>query len=301
MGRKVFISSDMSIDERLAAVAESRPDLAILWPWFLTAFDDWGRAEAQPRRLKLKVFPMMDTITPDIVSEAITAFAACGLLQCYSVDGHEYMAIEPSKWFGYQTHIHRSKRDTDGSRYPAHPVDPDDKCAESRGVPRNLAESRGIGTQNVPSPSLSPSLSPLQRNDDDNTPVREALRLDFAPKQLRHLSDLWTQHMGGTLSPMHVERLSVYREANGPPLDLEVIGWAMEQCAVHEKRTLAYLDSILRNCQTRGHTTLVAVLAHENQRKEQQSHGRSAISRRPVGVTAGRHENTDSLDDLIQT
>ena len=46
MARKRFITSDMSVDERIADIAVENPVAALMWPWFITGFDDWGRMEA---------------------------------------------------------------------------------------------------------------------------------------------------------------------------------------------------------------------------------------------------------------
>jgi hypothetical protein len=49
-GRKVFLSSDMSVDERLLLVSQGQSMASLVWPWLLTALDDWGRCEAAPLR-----------------------------------------------------------------------------------------------------------------------------------------------------------------------------------------------------------------------------------------------------------
>ena len=152
MARKVFISSDISVDERVAEVALDRPDLALLWPWLLTAFDDWGRAEGHPVRLKAKVFPMMSNISPEIIADALEAFAQAGLLIRYTQHAHEYIAVPAEKWWRYQTHIHHTRRNGVFSQYPAPPGHRDVKGRPSEiseGLtailscrPRNLDESR---------------------------------------------------------------------------------------------------------------------------------------------------------------
>ncbi|MEM0138511.1 MAG: hypothetical protein QW100_02135 [Thermoplasmatales archaeon] len=111
MARKVYISSDISIDEALVEIAETAPLEALLWPWLLTAFDDWGRAEASPRRLKAKIFPGNSIVTIDVIDNALKSFAGVGLIRLYEVDGKQYMAIpDIEKWYKYQTHIRRERR-----------------------------------------------------------------------------------------------------------------------------------------------------------------------------------------------
>jgi hypothetical protein len=74
MARKRFVTSDMSVDERLAEIAAENPVAALMWPWFITNFDDWGRMEAVPMKIKLTVFPAFP-YTADDISEAINLYA----------------------------------------------------------------------------------------------------------------------------------------------------------------------------------------------------------------------------------
>ncbi len=151
MSRKLYVSSDISVDEAVAEVSDKDPMLALIWPWLLVHLDDWGRGSASPRRLKALMFPMNDGIGQDVVARALSAFAEVRLIVLYEVDGKEYLAVRPDKWWKYQTHIHTSKRESDGSSYPA---PPEDAFAESRGDSRNRAE-------NCASPSTLPPFHPL--------------------------------------------------------------------------------------------------------------------------------------------
>ncbi len=170
MSHKVFITSDMSLDERLSDIADSHPQAALMWPWMITAFDDWGRADASPKRLKAQVFPMMGFIHVEDVAEALMVYAAAGLIICYEVSGHSYMYIAPEKWYRYQTHIRGDKRDRDDSRYPAPPArtpDPDPQSsAQTRANARSDAQTReDARLARAPRPSPSPSPSPSTSSD----------------------------------------------------------------------------------------------------------------------------------------
>lgn len=151
MGRKVFITSDMSSDIQLMQVAEENQQAVMIWPWILTMFDDWGRASAHPKQLKIKVFPFVDSITPEVIEEALRVYEKYGLLQLYEVDGRPYMAIEADKWFKYQTHIRRDKRENDDSKIP--PPNPREDA-------RSHAKIREKNCKKQPSPSPSPSPTP---------------------------------------------------------------------------------------------------------------------------------------------
>ena len=159
VARKVYVSSDISIDESLSEIAETAPLEALLWPWLLTAFDDWGRAEASPRRLKAKVFPGNSLVTVEVIDHALQRFAEVGLIRLYEVQGKAYMAIpDIEKWYKYQTHIRRERR-------PGK-----DKMASSLPGPNELEinsphrDSRGYagacGSPEIPIPSTLPPFHP---------------------------------------------------------------------------------------------------------------------------------------------
>ena len=163
MGRKVYISSDMSTDDRLMEAADHAPMAPILWPWLLTAFDDWGRAEAVPRTIKAKVFPSFDAVTTEHVEGALNALASAGLIMLYEIGHKQYMAIPPEKWFRYQTQIPRCKRERDSSRIPAPDHSKNDHPSD---IARDRADPSDIARDLVPSPSPSPSLSGMPDSGD---------------------------------------------------------------------------------------------------------------------------------------
>jgi len=163
MSRKLYITDDMGMDDELVEIAETRPDVVMLWPWLIPHFDDWGRAEANARKIKVKAFPLFPHITPEFIAEALEIFVQKNLLHFYEVDGKRYMFIPAKKWFAYQTHIRASKREHDTSRYPAPPhedMGSDSQAsrdnAQLRGDSRDSAQNRASPS---PSPSPSPSLS----------------------------------------------------------------------------------------------------------------------------------------------
>lgn len=159
MARKVFISSSMSVDEKLIDVAEQDQTAALMWPWVLTVFDDWGRAEANIKKLKALTFPAMQNITYDVIENALTLYDAVGLIELYEVDGKRYMAVPLEKWYKYQTHMNRKNRrpgaDKLSSDFPA--------PQESPQIPTG---PRGAPWCPVPSPSPSPSPLPLKELKD---------------------------------------------------------------------------------------------------------------------------------------
>lgn len=182
MARKVFVSSDMSNDERLIEIAEQNPIAALIWPWLLTAFDDWGRAQANPKRLKAMIFPMIDIITADTIKEALQLYQNAGLLVLYEADGHTYMAIPEDKWYKYQTHMNRKNRrpgkDKMQSDFPAPPGLPSTPHGDTRGNVGDDGDTWG------PIPSPSPSPTPSLNKSTTTTNAREDLGVEDEPQTI---------------------------------------------------------------------------------------------------------------------
>jgi hypothetical protein len=154
----------MSTDERLALVAAKNGQAALMWPWFITAFDDWGRLDASPTKLKLAVFPSFKFSAKDI-EEALGLYNEVGLVHLYQVGGKAYAAIEPERFYKWQSYINKARKTEAQARIPA-PLEPPwnkevaKNCNDQRET-ATIAESLQESAQNLPSPSPSPSPSPI--------------------------------------------------------------------------------------------------------------------------------------------
>jgi len=126
--------------------------------------------EAVPVKIKLSIFPAFP-YTPKDIEEAIDLYDKFGIVHKYEVDGKEYIALEPEKYYKYQTYIRGSKREIDGSNCPPPPNPPwgnakdsaekhteHDRRADARTCVQVSADERKCIPS--PSPSPSPSLSP---------------------------------------------------------------------------------------------------------------------------------------------
>jgi len=202
MARKLYVTDEMGLDDALTDIAQCDLSAALMWPWVIPYLDDWGRGEANPRRIKGKIFPNFSAVSFETVEVMLQLFAQQGLINLYEVAGKRYMAVEHEKWFRFQTHIHASKRTNDGSRYPAPPSNTQNLetqatrevaevsetpryCAELRDIPRYCAETRASPSPSPsPSPSLSPSPSPSLTEEEDQTralPLSEPLPKKATP------------------------------------------------------------------------------------------------------------------------
>jgi|GEM_PF-1974041 len=249
MSRKVYITSEMSFDERLLGIAEEDQLAALIWPWILTVFDDWGRAEAIPNKLKAKVFPGNEMVSANSIDSALHLYHKYELIQIYEVDDRQYMAISHKKWFKYQTHIRKSKREVDESRYPAPPI------------ARECAQVSEESRENTPSPSPS-TLPPYTfcRIDDDDRAREENDKKLCDEDSLGHEKTACTPgfqaieyakaNFGQPLSVSETQRISIacleFSKLNSMDADSIVIE-ALKRCVDNEPRDkLKYFKRIIR-------------------------------------------------------
>ena len=161
MARKRFITSEISTDRKIAKLAEKNPVAAALWPWFITAFDDWGRMNADPIEVKLTILPAFP-YTSDEVEEFIRLYHEFEIAYHYEVDGKPYLAVNPETWLKYQTYIRKEKLEKQNSKIPE-PVDApwQAKNNTNNNLATKIVAKQQLATKNVlsPSPSHSPSHS----------------------------------------------------------------------------------------------------------------------------------------------
>lgn len=173
MARKRFVTSEISTDRKIAKLAEKNPTAAALWPWFITAFDDWGRMNADPIEVKLTILPAFP-YTSDEVEEFIRLYHEFEIAHHYEVDGKPYLAVNPETWMKYQTYIRKDKLEKQNSKIPEPKNAP--WVAKNNTVDdlatKNVAKQQSA-TINVLSPSPSPSPISIEReigaNAHENT------------------------------------------------------------------------------------------------------------------------------------
>ncbi len=148
MAHKRFITSSISIDEKLAKVAAEDMTSALMWPWLLFEFDDWGRAECSPMRIRLARFPAFSSLTTEALEHGISLFVKHGLTHQYNVNGKSYWAVRPCTWIKHQNYLSGSKRAGADSAIPAPQDAPwsleeeiEMRLAMTRGTEKDKAES----------------------------------------------------------------------------------------------------------------------------------------------------------------
>ncbi|BDI33439.1 hypothetical protein CCAX7_54900 [Capsulimonas corticalis] len=195
MARKIFITNDMSEDDSLTEIIETEecPMAALFWPWFLTFFDDWGRAPASAARVKARIVPMNPLVGIPEIASFIEIYARQGLIGLYEVDNKKYMAIHPDKWFSFQTHIRTAKRMCDQSKFPANPAWP------------ALPSAKGVsGAQNSEDDDDSAQVRAFAR-DDAHLPSNDNPRGRCSPSPSLSNQESLTLSMGDEAGASHGE------------------------------------------------------------------------------------------------
>lgn len=262
MARKVYVSSDMAHDERLIEVAAESPEAALLWPWILTHFDDWGRAEANTLRMKAKLFPMNPLVTVDLLERTLALFASVGLIVLYEREGKRYMAIPSEKWYKYQTHIRRERRpgkDKLASDFPPPPDDVQEVGGDSalpQEPPRTPAGMRGESRFPVPSPSTLPPF----KNHDDDARAREAWS---------GMEHWFGQAFGGTMNGSHYQEIDEWASQG---LSLESVAEALRRAALQKARSWDYVRKICKRWIAQGLLTLEQVREDDERWEAERNH-----------------------------
>jgi DnaD/phage-associated family protein len=282
MAHKRFVTSDMSSDEDLAEIAGIDTISALMWPWFITGFDDWGRMDAtSAAKIKLSMFPGFN-FSPESIDAAIKAYSDKGLVYLYSINGKRYLAIEPCKYYKYQTYIGEKKRKDDRSKIPApeHPCW--ENCAECSALSRTCAKDSGFATLNVPSPSPSPS-----KDDEEERRVREGAVFKFFNNNI------------GLITPFQTEIISQSMDVDGiePEMILEIL-----QDSVGKEDSWSWIKRVLDNSISQNIKTFEQYQAKKVERKNRgnkdspQQTRKSAAEERMERIRKAREEAHRMLD-----
>jgi DnaD/phage-associated family protein len=239
VSRKRFVTSDMSTDRRLASIAEANPTAALMWPWFICAFDDSGRMAADPIEVRLTLFPAFG-FTSSQISEAVSLFAEAGLAESYEVDGKPYLAVSPDKWFKYQTYIPPERRVGLKSKFPEPPSVAQRNVAQCATTQREVA-------QNVLSLSLS------SNNNSALSPL-----------------DFWNQHF----YPAGSSELAFLNSWD--ELEPSVVMAALQTAVDNNVRKVSYVRSVLKSWFAEGVRTEEDLKRREAEREQKEQDKKKA-------------------------
>lgn len=256
MSRKRYISTDISTDAKVAELSSYSFLAPLIYTWSIPHMDDWGRITGDAREFKMQVCPGLD-ITVNDVEEAIKQVVNIGLWIRYNVNGKWCIAIsKPDTWFKHQSYINKSKRDDDsGSNYPSaekHQETP--KNAEEHQETAAMTELQQGTAQIAASFSSSSSVS----YSVSSSPSKESTTPTTNPFRLFESEGF------GTLSATIAEKI-------GEMIDFYSERWvieAMKKASIGGKRSLPYVEGILKGFKSEGVDEPWTVEKKDNQQKQ---------------------------------
>lgn len=167
MARRRYLSSDVSLDEEVDALAQESDFAALLYTWMIPHAEDDATITGSPNRLRAKVIPLRDKSSED-VSAALGLMEVHGLFEFWDRES-DVIYFPPEAFYRYQSYIPDAKR-----RPPLN--------AEQRREATGISDERRKTPQNTASlslslsPSLSPSPSSAPRISETASPVDNSPR-----------------------------------------------------------------------------------------------------------------------------
>lgn len=117
MGRKRYVTTDMSTDAKVVAVAQEWSLAGLMWPWFIQNLDDWARMTGNPLEIKFMIFQAFECSCEDI-EHAIDIYVKRTLIHRYAYGDKVYLQANPKAFYELQTYIQKSRQKHDGSKLP---------------------------------------------------------------------------------------------------------------------------------------------------------------------------------------
>ncbi|MFA7255971.1 MAG: DnaD domain protein [Kiritimatiellales bacterium] len=283
----------MSTDGRIEELAENNETVALMWPWFITAFDDWGRLDITDiGAIRLEVFPAFPGITRKAVSAALDAYCGIGLLHKYIVDERTYVSIRPATWMRWQNYLKSTKRASTQPQVPP-PMDApwgqQEECglidwltksgetrqADNPECPQTFGNVRRQSRLSVPSPSPSPPEVTKEKEER----VRDAndQNEDEAPDPFNAFGevppdlpkpDSLTFYISNYLPGMTAgnwDQLAGFLRDDG--VDDLLVKFAIDEACAQNKSTWAYVRSILDRWVKAKITTIAGARAEQERFK----------------------------------
>jgi hypothetical protein len=153
MSRRRYLSTEVSVDARINALAEQCGPLAVLlYTWMIPHAADDGSLGGDPLELKLRVVPGLATTIAEI-RQAVDAMVQLGLLE--RDDEASLLYFRPAAFYRYQTYVRPEHRRAasppapDGIEPPEAPRSTEDQ--------REPAESAASVSLSPPAPASPPA------------------------------------------------------------------------------------------------------------------------------------------------
>lgn len=219
MGRRRYVSTDISTDARIRKLAEQSEFAALLYTWMIPHALDDATITADADELLMLVVPGFRWRTTEDVAEALGLMLSAGLL----VQAGDRLRFPEKSFYHYQSYIGEARRTAEATPEPTPPRRKTPHiAAEPREVPQNAASSSSSSSSSISfSSSETPPVAP---------PRGKARRVTLADEEFQQtLEDEYWQVLGS-------------RQAVRDCIDLAMSHKALLKCTNQQ----AYLRNWLR-------------------------------------------------------
>ena len=192
--------------------------------------DDYGRFDGRVPVIKSRLFALKDHLTHKQISDAISRLASIGLVVLYEYEGRPFLYLPT--WNEHQNV--RAKK----SKYPEPNQDAENTCMQMNANEYKCSRN----------PIQSES-NPIRISEaEDDTPAHGGAA---ASDDLAQLLKLYQQNINPEMSPLTAQKIADWLR----DVDASLVRYAIEQAVDHEKRTWAYINTILRSHFSAGRKT----------------------------------------------
>ena len=205
---------------------------ALLFTWIIPHLDDFGRMQANPRRLKAVVVPMRDDIDLRDIHASLLEMEKQNLLSLYSVENELYISV--SKFEQHQQGLHKRTI----SKFPPPP-------ALEAALNLDSGKFREI-------PGDSPRTEQNRREQEQEEKRREKRNVEASPLDIliSEIFDFWKKETKKEKSILDAKRKSKIKSALKLGYSAEKLKNAISGCLVskwHIENKQTKLTSILRD------------------------------------------------------
>jgi hypothetical protein len=220
MSRRRYLSTDVSVDARINALAEQCGPLAVLlYTWMIPHAADDGSLAGDPLELKLRVVPGLAATLAEI-RQAVEAMVQLGLLE--RDEAASLLYFRPAAFYRYQTYVRPENRRAastpraDAAEPPAVPRSADDQRApaasaasvsSSPPVPASPPAGVASATTEVGLAGLSSPVPSLGQLSLDARTVLECWRQAHGKRSPPRLNPTQVAALEQAVADLGVERL----------------------------------------------------------------------------------------------
>lgn len=247
MARRRYITTEISVDDRVTELAEANLLVPLLYTWMIPHAEDDATLRGTPRQITLKVLPGIP-VTTQQVEDALSVMASAGLIEWERELG--VIGFPPASFYRYQTNVPTPKRRTAPlAEYLRQLPELQQVSAYQRASAQNAEEQHTTAqTSASPSPSPSPSVPDVvvvrarEAEPVDNS-AEGAIEREVSEGDVSMVVTEYGRAFVKFVTPIVSDQIVDWLKRFPPELIIE----ALRRTAAGSTNTWAYCQGILRN------------------------------------------------------